>query len=69
MRFIRVFPQTAYTGLIISIQKKWQFVQCVTPMFRNLFALLGVSLRDNFLPSLIGVRREEITYALLNRAT
>ena len=50
-------PQIACANLMMYIQKEWHFLQCVTPVVGDLFAPLEAELRDDFLPSLVGVRR------------
>ena len=49
----RKFPQTAYSGLKMSLHKEWQFVQCVNPGFGTLFLSLEEVLRDGFLTDLL----------------
>ena len=52
--FSRVFPQTNYAGLKMSLQKEWQFVPHVTPSVGHVFNPLEAAFRDCFLPALIG---------------
>ena len=47
--FSRVFPQTDYAGLTMSLHQKWQFLQRLTPSVGPLFAPLEAELWDDFL--------------------
>ena len=41
----RIFPQTAYAGLSMSLQQEWKFLQHVTPGIRPPFVALEDYLR------------------------
>ena len=53
--------QTAYVSLKMSLQKDWQFFQSITPRFGSLFVPLEVTLRNNFILTLLGGIRDEVT--------
>ena len=40
--FVRGFPHAAYTSLMMSLQKDWQFIQSITPGVDNCFPALYV---------------------------
>ena len=49
------------------LQQEWQFSQRVTPGVEDLFASLEEQLREDFLPSLSGGSRYEVTKYLRRR--
>ena len=67
--FERGLPQMSYARLMMSLQKYWNFYNKATPVFGPLFAPLEESLKENFTPDLLGVRREEVTESLCKRIT
>ena len=67
--FVRSSHHKAYGGLTMSLHQEWNFVQHITPGVRSLFTTLEAALRDDFLPALIGGRREEVTDSLRKRIT
>ena len=54
---------------MMSLQQEWQFVQHVTPGVGPLFLSLEEEFRDEFLPSLLCIRTEEVTDCLHKRIT
>ena len=50
----RRYPQTAYAGLVKSLQCEWQFVQRVTRDAAQLFTPIEEAIKSHFLPALIG---------------
>ena len=59
--FVRGFPNAAYVRLTISLQQEWQIVQHMTPSVGTLYSPLEAVFRDDFLLTLLGGRREDIT--------
>ena len=52
-------PHLAYTGLEITLQSEWQYLQRTVPKLGTLVGPIEGDLRENFFPSLFG--GEEIT--------
>jgi hypothetical protein len=48
------YPQLAYAGLQKSLQQEWQFLQRVTDGISTEFQAVESSLKDDFLPALLG---------------
>ena len=65
--FARATHQTDYTVMNMSLNKEWHFVQCATPGVGPLFKPPETVLRDDFLPDLLGGRRDEVTDSLYKR--
>ena len=53
-RIAKRFPQTAYTGLVRSLQMEWTYVQRVIPNIEDSFAPVEHALTHHFLPALLG---------------
>lgn len=53
-RVAKRFPQTAYTGLVRSLQMEWTYVQRVIPNIEDSFAPVEHALTHHFLPALLG---------------
>jgi hypothetical protein len=47
------YPQTAYTGLAMSLQQEWQYLQRVVPDCGSAFQPIEDAIRDVFLPALL----------------
>ena len=58
-RSARRHPQSAYAGLGMLLQSKWQYLQRTVPRVGNLMGPIEETLREKFSPSLFG--GEEIT--------
>ena len=58
-----------YTTHKMKFQQEWYIIQCINLRVRESFAPLEVTIRYEFLPCLLGVRRDEITDALYQRTT
>jgi hypothetical protein len=56
----RKFPQTAYAGLVQSLQGEWQYLQRVTPGTEDAFAPLEEAIAQIFLPALLEEPAENI---------
>ena len=67
--FACIFPQAAYAGLKMALQKEWKFLQSITPGIGPLFAPLEEFLREDFLPYLLGGPKEEVPDPRRNRNT
>jgi hypothetical protein len=52
-RVARRFPQTAYAGLVKSLQMEWQYLQRGTPGATDSFAPVEAALASSFLPALL----------------
>ena len=52
-RVARRFPQTAYAGLVQSLQGEWQYLQRVVPGTSEAFAPLEAAISEVFLPALL----------------
>jgi hypothetical protein len=50
----RKYPQAAYAGLCKSLQSEWQYLQRVLPESGPAFEPVEASLRETFLPALLG---------------
>jgi hypothetical protein len=48
------FPQTAYAGLVKSLQTEWTYLQRVVPDINAAFAPIEKAVVDDFLPLLFG---------------
>lgn len=48
------YPQTAYAGLCKSLQSEWLYLQRVLPECGEAFAPLEQTIRERFLPALVG---------------
>eukprot|EP00978_Attheya_sp_CCMP212_P044435 scaffold310359_cov63-Attheya_sp.AAC.2 len=48
------YPQLAYAGLQKSLQQEWQLFQQVTDGIRTDFQAIESSLKDDFIPALLG---------------
>ena len=55
------WPQTAYAGLTMVLQNKWQYVQRVVRDAGSHFAPVEMAIRDAFLPALLGVPKDAIS--------
>jgi hypothetical protein len=49
------FPQTAYVGLVSSLQAKWQLICCVVPGAGHYLKLVESALCEKFIPALLQV--------------
>lgn len=58
------YPQTAYTGLIKSLQVEWTYLQRVVPSVSDQFGPVEDALREAFLPALFGEDSPDTTDAL-----
>ena len=63
------YPQTAYAGLVKSLQSEWQYLQRVVPDLGEEFKPIEQALREAFLPALLGdglevTARQRNLYAL-----
>jgi hypothetical protein len=56
----RRYPQTAYAGLLQSLQAEWQYLQRVTPDIAPAFAPLEAAIATVFLPALLATTVEEV---------
>jgi hypothetical protein len=52
-RVARRFPQTAYAGLVKSLQMEWQYLQQVTPGAADSFIPVEEALHSSFIPALL----------------
>jgi hypothetical protein len=52
------FPQTAYAGLVKSLQSEWQYLQRVTEDCADAFAPIEAAIVNTFLPALLGETKE-----------
>ena len=50
------YPQTAYAGLVMSLQAEWQYLQRTVPGVEEHMGELEVVLREEFIPALFGGR-------------
>ena len=48
------YPQTAYAGLVKSLQTEWTYLQQVVPDVATAFQPIENAIRDEFLPALMG---------------
>lgn len=64
-RVARQFPQTAYAGMVKSLQREWQYLQQVTPGAAESFEPVKEALHNSFLPSLLEVEGIEKLRGLL----
>ena len=55
------YPQSAYTGLVWSLQAEWQYFCRVCPRAREFLGPVEAALREKFLPALLGRPGEAIT--------
>ena len=58
-KITRRHPQSAYAGLVMSLQLKWQYLQRTVPGVGTLMGPIEEALREKLFPSLFG--GEEIT--------
>jgi hypothetical protein len=49
------FPQTAYAGLVSSLQAEWQYICCVVPGTGQYLELVESALCEKFIPALLQV--------------
>jgi hypothetical protein len=56
----RRYPQTAYAGLVHSLQAEWQYLQRVTPHIGPAFAPLESAISEIFLPTLLDATVSEV---------
>ncbi len=49
------FPQTAYAGLVSSLQAKWQYLCCVVPGAERLLGPIKSAICKKFIPALLQV--------------
>eukprot|EP00957_Ditylum_brightwellii_P136372 10400517-Ditylum_brightwellii.AAC.1 len=52
--FVPRYPQVAYTGLTMSLQAEWQYLQRTVPRVGNHMGALEALLADDFIPALFG---------------
>ena len=57
-KIVRQHPRLAYSGLVMSLQLEWQFMQSTVPGFGTLRGPIEETLREIFFPVLF--RQEEI---------
>ena len=53
-KIARRHPQSAYTGLGMSLQSEWQYLQRTVPGVGTLIGPIEEALREKFFPSLFG---------------
>ena len=58
-KIARWHPQSAYAGLVMSLQSDWQYLQMTVPGVGTLMGPIEEALREKFPPSLFG--GEDIT--------
>jgi hypothetical protein len=49
---VKRYPQTAYAGLVKSLQTEWMYLQCVVPGIEGALAPLEEAIQKFFLPAL-----------------
>jgi hypothetical protein len=62
------FPQTAYAGLVSSLQTKWQYICHVVPSAGQYLELVELALCEKFIPALLQVSKpvDDVFFQLLS---